>query len=150
VRDFGDPQECRDDRQGLIQANDRVIDGRSQFLDASRVLAAALEANSHARERRAQIVRNVVAGAGHALHECFDLVEHSIDNHGQPVERVVDPSGRQSFTQFPGDDALNSLVHLLDALLGTRLAWPPSSGRGTAPERGPAPARAPRSWLIFT
>jgi hypothetical protein len=87
---------------------------------ASRVLAAALEANQHAGEWRPQIMRNVVAGAGHALHERFDLVEHSIDDDGQSVERVVDPSGRRSFPQFPGDDALNSLVHLLDALLRTR------------------------------
>jgi hypothetical protein len=84
----------RDDRQRLIQANDRVIDGRSQFLDASRVLAAALETNPHTRERGPQIVGNVGAGAGHALHERFDLVEHSIDDDGQSVERVVDPSDR--------------------------------------------------------
>jgi hypothetical protein len=84
----------RDDRQRLIQANDRVIDGRSQFLDASRVLAAALETNPHTRERGPQIVGNVGAGARHALHERFDLVEHSIDDDGQSVERVVDPSDR--------------------------------------------------------
>jgi hypothetical protein len=84
----------RDDRQRLIQANDRVIDGRSQFLDASRVLAAALETNPHTRERGPQIVGNIVAGTDHALHQRFDLVEHSIDDDGQSVERVVDPSDR--------------------------------------------------------
>jgi hypothetical protein len=63
-----------------------VIDGRSQFLDAFRVLAAALATNPHTREWGPQIVGNVGAGADHALHERFD--------DGQSVERMVDPSDR--------------------------------------------------------
>ncbi len=50
-------------------------------------------------KRRAQIPRDLVAGALHAVEKTADLVEHQIDAPRQPVEIVVRAAYRQALAQ---------------------------------------------------
>src|SRR5262249_47033771 len=78
-----------------------------------------LQAYAHAGERRAQIVRDVVADAGDLVDERLDLAQHPVDDDGELVERVVVAARRQALAQVAGDDALDRAVDLLEPLLGT-------------------------------
>jgi hypothetical protein len=45
VFDFGNPQQRRDDGQGLVNADDWLIGGCSRLLEGCRIVAAALQRN---------------------------------------------------------------------------------------------------------
>ena len=62
-------------------------------------------------------MRDVVAGASHALHQRLDLVEHAVDDDRQPIERIIHPLDGESLPQLASDDALNTPINLIDALL---------------------------------
>ena len=62
---------------------------------------------------------DIIANACKGVDETFHLVEHAIDYHRKFGKGIVDLPKRESLTQVAGDNALNSLVDLYDALPGT-------------------------------
>src|ERR1700730_4677116 len=66
-------------------------------------------------------MRDVAAEACKGVDESFHLVEHAIDYHGKPGERIVGVPMRESFTQVAGDDALYPLVNLNYSRVGARV-----------------------------
>ena len=117
--DFCNAQQGRNYGQRLVEAGDRLIDHHPKFLRRCSVLAPTLEAHPHAGERRAQVMRDVVANPGNLVNESFDLLQHAVHYDGELVKRVIDPTGREPLSQITGDDALDSLVDLFDPLLCT-------------------------------
>src|SRR5262245_39685513 len=115
--DLGYSQQCRDDRQRLVESADGLINGGPQLLQRLRIGASPLQSDPHARERRAQLMRDVIAHAGNSMDQHFDLVEHAVDDDGKPVEWIVEALSRQAFAQFAGDNAPNSSVDLLHTIL---------------------------------
>ena len=63
---------------------------------------------------------DVVADAGERIDHRLHLVEHAVDDPGQPRERIVRPVLREPLAQLAGHDALDPLVHLLHAPLGAK------------------------------
>ena len=64
VLDLGDAQQRRDDGERLVETGDRLIDDRPQVVQRFGAGPPALEPHPHPGERRAQIVRDVVADPG--------------------------------------------------------------------------------------
>src|ERR1700730_6824941 len=64
-------------------------------------------------------MRYVIADACKGMNESFHLVEHAIDDHRKLGEGIVRVSMREPFTQVAADNALNSLIDLVDAFPGT-------------------------------
>src|ERR1700737_4088368 len=95
------------------------IGNRLQLLQRPGVAATPLERQPHTRERCAQVMSDVIANACKGVDESFHLVEHAIDHHRKFGEGIVGLPMRESFAQVAGDNALNSLVDLYDALPGT-------------------------------
>jgi len=93
--DLRDAQQSGYDRQRLIESENGAIDHRLRFLDGACMRATALHAHAHARQRRAQIVGNVVADATNLVNERFNSIEHLVHDGGEPVEWVVDAARRQ-------------------------------------------------------
>src|SRR5467141_2445236 len=60
-----------------------------------------------------------IANTCKGVDESFHLVEHAIDYRRKFGEGIVGLSMRESFMQVAGDNALNSLIDLYDALAGT-------------------------------
>ena len=90
-----DAQQRGDDGESLIEPADRPIKRRLRLCEGAGIRAAALEAYAHPRQRRAQIVSDVVADAGNLVNEGFDLVQHAVDHAGELVEWIADSAGRQ-------------------------------------------------------
>ena len=74
-----------------------------------------LEPRPQPRQRRLQIVRDIVGDLAHPGHQPLDLVEHAVQVGGELVEFVVGAGARHPVRQIAGDDALGGAVHLLDA-----------------------------------
>ena len=141
VLDLGQTQQRRDDRQRLIDTRDRLVRNRLKLLQRGCVGAPALEREPRARQRRSQIVGDVVADAGERVDHRFHFIEHAIDDDRELRKRLVDGTVRKPLAQIAGDDALNPLVDLLDPLLGAHAQ--PRAGQQAqtkAPAADPAPA----------
>ena len=67
------------------------------------------------RERRLQIVGDVVGDLAHRGHQSLDLVEHPVQIGGELVEFVIGAGPRHPIRQVAGHDAFGGPVHLLDA-----------------------------------
>ena len=67
------------------------------------------------RERRLQIVGDVVGDLAHRGHQSLDLVEHPVQIGGELVELVIGAGPRHPIRQVAGHDAFGGPVHLLDA-----------------------------------
>jgi hypothetical protein len=61
---------------------------------------------------------DVVADAFERMDHRLHFIEHAVDDDREPGKRLVDVAIRQPLAQIAGDDALDPLVDLLDALLG--------------------------------
>jgi hypothetical protein len=92
--DLGNAQQGRDDGQRLVEACNRLIDDGPQLLECGRVLTPALQAHPHSRERRAQIMRDIVAHAGNLMDESSNVVQHPVHDESELVEWIIDSSGR--------------------------------------------------------
>ena len=65
---------------------------------------------AEARQRRAQIVRDVVERAAHAGDQTLDPVQHRVEEPRQLADRIVICSDRHAFVGAPGpDDAAGGL-----------------------------------------
>ncbi len=97
----------------------RFVCNHLQLLQRPGAGATALECEPRTCERRAQVMRDVIAYASKGVDESLHLVEHAIDDHCKPGEGIVGVPMRETFMQVAGDDALNSLVDLYDTPAGT-------------------------------
>ncbi len=87
--DLGDAQQRGDDAERLVEAGDGLVGDSAQLVERLGMIAAALEPDPHPGERRAQIVRDVVADAGNLLDQRFDLAEHAVHADGELIERIL-------------------------------------------------------------
>ncbi len=77
-----------------------------------------LEPRPQPRQRRLQIVRDIVGDLAHPGHQPLDLIEHAVEIVGELVELVaaivVVGAARHPVREIAGDDPLGGAVHLLD------------------------------------
>src|ERR1019366_10528142 len=66
-------------------------------------------------QRRAQIMRDIVADALGLRHQPFDFIEHPVHDGGQHVELVTVPAERQPQPDVSAHDEFADLLNLLDA-----------------------------------
>src|SRR5258708_3092807 len=64
--DLRTTRERRDYAERLVETADRAIHHGAQIRQSLRILAAAFQADAHARERRTQVMRDVVADPSYA------------------------------------------------------------------------------------
>ena len=129
VLDLRQAQQRRDDRQRLIDAGDRLVCNRLELLQRCRVGAATLERQAGARQRRPQIMRDIVTDAGQRMDHGFHFIEHAIDDDRELENGSSTVPMRQPLAQISGDDALNPLIDLLDPSL--RAHAEPCAGQQT-------------------
>src|ERR1700752_398664 len=113
VFDFGQTQQRRDDRQRLVNICDRPVYGRLQLFQRSCVGVAALQRQPRPRQRRSQIVGDVVTYTSERVDHRFHFIEHAIDDDREPRKRIVHVAVWESLAQIAGDDALDPLIYLL-------------------------------------
>src|SRR5262245_61305330 len=88
--DLRNSQQRRDDRQRLVKPADGLINNIPQLLQRLRIPASPLQPDPHARERRAQLMRDIVADTRDSLNQRFDLVEHAVDDDGELIEWIIE------------------------------------------------------------
>ena len=88
-----------------------------QFCKGRGVGAAAFKTDSHTGQRRAQIVRYLVADPGHLGDEDLDFVQHAVCDNGKLVERMIEPRDRDALTQIARHDASDESLQVCDAPL---------------------------------
>ena len=75
----------------------------------------ALEAGAHHRERRPQVVRDVVTDALQLGEQTADLIEHRVDRAHQLVDVVRRAAGRQTLAQLAAHHTLDSVFYCRQA-----------------------------------
>ncbi len=103
---FRDAQQRAEDARDVVEVGDRLLHRPAQ---RGRILGSRerfLELGARARDRRAQVVRDGIRDAAHALHQPVDAVEHGVHALPQPVELVVAARGRDPPRQVAGGDRL--------------------------------------------
>ena len=100
--------------------------------------AAALEGEPCSRQRRSQIVGDVVADAGERVDHRLHFIEHAVDDDGELRKRLVDVTMRKPLAQIAGDDALDPLIDLFDPLLGAHAQ--PRAGQQARQSAGNRPS----------
>ncbi len=73
-----------------------------------------LQPGEQPRQRRSQIMGNVVGYPFHLFHQPLDFIQHAIDNLDQAVEVAASPAARQTPAQIAVDDALDRLRDPVD------------------------------------
>jgi hypothetical protein len=66
----------------------------------AKLLLQAIQPRAQPRQRRAQIMRDIVADAFHFAEQPLDLVEHRVDDAGQHVEFIAVATHRQAACQI--------------------------------------------------
>ncbi|OIQ67839.1 hypothetical protein GALL_505810 [mine drainage metagenome] len=117
VFDLRKPQQGRDNRQRLIDARNRPVHDRLKLLQSSGVGAPALKRESRASQRGSHVVGDIVTNTGERVDHRFHFIEHAVDDDREFRERLIDVAMRKPLAQIAGDDALNPLVDLFDAIL---------------------------------
>ena len=73
------------------------------------VHATTFQRELRTRQRRSQVVGDIVADAGQRMDHGLHLVEHAVDDDRQSRKRLVDITMWKPLAQIAGDDALNPL-----------------------------------------
>ena len=118
---------CPDSARAIISSALKVRIERVRFLDraferrailrfvlgrAQRLLAAVAQP----RQRRLEVVGDVVGDLLEAAHQRLDAIEHGVEIAGQPVELVAGAGDRQTLGQIARHDGLRGRGHGVDAL----------------------------------
>src|ERR1700712_3865774 len=101
----------------MINVRYRLVRNRLKLFQRRCVGATPLKSQPRPRQRRSQIVSDVIADAGERVDHRFHFIKHAIDDSGKIRKRIGDVAVRKPLTQIAGDDTLNSLIYLFDALL---------------------------------
>ena len=96
-------------------SRDDRIDEPPVFLGRRRARARDLEALAQTRQRRAQIMGNVVGDLAQALHEGVNPIQHLVQARRQQVEIVARAAGGNALRQIPGHDRLGRDADGFDA-----------------------------------
>ena len=84
-------------------------------LGGALAVIGGLQPAAHARQRRAQIVRDVVADLLDLAHQRLDAVEHQIEVFGDAIPFVVRSAERNTLVEAALHDGAAGRVDLLDA-----------------------------------
>src|SRR3984885_12328597 len=111
-----DQQEGVEDTNELVRFLDRLLQrltiSRSVTTERERCLGVVAQA----RERRAQVMRDVVGDLLKALHQFRDPAEHLVQAFRQPVQFVARAGHRQAAREVAGHDPVRRGVHVVDSL----------------------------------
>ena len=111
------PQDRRDRHGHLLDLDERGLQRLSQLLSPALVVERALELGAGDRERRAQIVGDVVARTLEVVEQAGDLVEHQV--HGaRDLADVILSGERQAQIEIAVHDPDNGVVNALESLRG--------------------------------
>ena len=92
VLDFSETKQCRNDTQRLINVCDRLVRNRLQLLQRGSVGAASFESKPHPRQRRSQVVGDVITHPGQRVDHRFHLVQHTVHDSRKLRKRLVEVS----------------------------------------------------------
>ena len=81
----------------------------------SRSSLQLFESIAQTRQRRAQIVGDVVGYVADAIHQAFDFIDHAVQVAGQLIELVAAAANRDALRQVAGHDVAAGLVDDFDA-----------------------------------
>ena len=111
---LGDAQERVEGAEQPVGLGDGLAQRLGIALRVGLLEQGHLEPRAQPRQRRAQIVGDVVGHLAHAQHQPLDLVEHGVEVGGELVELVAAAGERHALRQIAVDDALAGAVHRLD------------------------------------
>ncbi len=110
---LGDAQQGIEDRQHLIDVDDRRGHGGAAVLFACGVELGALQPLAHVAERRTQVVGDVGRHLAQAVHRSLQPVEHAVQAGREAVELGPEADRRQPLVEPAAHDPFGSEIDLL-------------------------------------
>ena len=84
-------------------------------LALGRCAAPSFGAIAQTRERRLEIVRDIVGDLLQAMHQRLDALKHDVEVFRQPVELIAGTGDRQPLAEIAGHDGAGGFRHRIDA-----------------------------------
>ncbi len=112
--DLRDAHDGRKDAQHGIEIGDGVADQRLVALRRARAEIGLLEPAAHPRQRRPQIMRDIVADLLDLAHQGLDAVQHLVQVFGNAVPFVMAAAQGDALVEAAGHDGATGGVDLLD------------------------------------
>ena len=100
----------------LVGFRDGGFQRRAIIGDARRAAQRLFAAVAQPRQRRFEIVRDVVGDFLEAAHQRLDALQHGVEMLGEAVELVAGAGDRQAAGEIAGHDGLRLVGHGLDAV----------------------------------
>ncbi len=112
--DARNPQQCAEGGQELVGIRDTAF--HVLFLGAGvpQLGAQLFEAIAQARQRRPQIMGDIVGDLADAPHQSLDLIQHGIEIDGELIEVISGSGGGYSSGEVAAHDLAAGLVDLFD------------------------------------
>ena len=102
---LGDAEQRVEGAEQAIGLGDRLAQRLGIALRVGLLEQRHFEPRAQPRQRRAQIVRDIVGDLAHARHQPLDLVEHGVEVCRELVELVAAAGDRHALRQIAVDDA---------------------------------------------
>ena len=112
--DLRDPRDRSEYPQDSVEVGDGVADQRLVILANALTVIGLLQPSAHARQRRPQIVRDIVAHLLDLSHQCFDAVQHQIEVLRDAIPFVMAAAERDAPIEAALHDRPAGRVDLID------------------------------------
>src|SRR5450631_3317422 len=112
--DLRNPHDRREYPQHGIEVGDRVADQRLIILSHAPTVIGLLQPSAHSRQRRPQVVRDIVADLLDLPHQGFDAVQHQVEVLRNAIPFVVGAAERNTLVETALHDGPAGGVDLLD------------------------------------
>ncbi|KAG0931452.1 hypothetical protein G6F31_016780 [Rhizopus arrhizus] len=115
ILQLGDPQQRAEACHQGICLLQYLLQRQRLWITVGHLLAHAVQLRTHARQRGAQVVGDVVAYPFDLGHQLLDAVEHGVDDGRQHVQFIAPVGQRQALAEVAGHDLRGRLFDGLDA-----------------------------------
>ena len=99
-----DPRDGGEYPQDGIEVGDRIADQQLIILANALTVIGLLQPSAHSRQRRSQVVRNIVAYLLYLVHQCFDAVQHQVKVLGNTIPFVMAAAQRDTLVETAEHD----------------------------------------------
>ena len=110
-----DHQERVEDADQIVALLDRAFERLAILLRILGDAQGLLGPVAQARQRRLEVVGDVVGHLLQARHELADPVEHGVERGGETVELVIRAGERQALGELARHDGVGARRHRIDA-----------------------------------
>jgi len=112
----GDHQQRVEDADEIFRVLDHRAERRALFFRRRAVARRRFGAVAQPRQRRAQIMSDIVGHFAQAAHQLADPRQHGVEIFGEPVEFVAGAGDGEAFVEPAGHDSPRRRGQIVDAL----------------------------------